>query len=102
MGVVSYGTPRNPQYFSTNAGELMALYVLTEYESQGIGTRLLAQAEAALAKNFSRADLLVLAENKSARFFYQRHGWRPTGVVVNQVIFGQPVRLLQYEKSLKK
>jgi ribosomal protein S18 acetylase RimI-like enzyme len=102
VGVVSYGVPRNPQRFLPDTGELMALYVLPEYEGQGIGTQLLAQAEAALATQFSRADLLVLEGNSAARSFYQRHGWRATGEMINQVIFGRPVRLLQYEKFLKK
>ena len=101
VGVVSYGAPRNPQRFPAG-GELMALYVLPEYEGQGIGAQLLAQAETTLATQFSRAGLLVLEGNRAAQTFYQRHGWQATGTVINQVIFGRPVRLLQYEKSFKK
>ena len=102
VGVVSYGAPRNPHRVSPGASELMVLYVLPEYEGQGIGARLLARAEDALATQFLRADLLVLAGNLAARSFYRHHGWQATGKAFDQPIFGQPVRLLQLEKFLKK
>jgi GNAT superfamily N-acetyltransferase len=57
----------------TPAGELAGLYVRPEWWRAGVGGRLLgAVAEA--------RRLWVLEANASARAFYERHGWSPSGV----------------------
>ena len=54
---------------------LDALYVLPAHAGQGIGTDLLA------ALPPSVDSLWVLVENTRGRRFYERNGWRSTGVV---------------------
>ncbi|MCB0127400.1 MAG: GNAT family N-acetyltransferase, partial [Caldilineaceae bacterium] len=59
-------------FVAFDAAELHALYVLPEYQGQGIGHRLLTAAGAVSA-------LWVLKENHAARRFYAAHGWAPDG-----------------------
>ncbi|MEZ4861385.1 MAG: GNAT family N-acetyltransferase [Caldilineaceae bacterium] len=66
-------------FVAFDAEELHALYVLPEYQGQGIGRRLLAAAGAVSA-------LWVLKENHAARCFYAAHGWAPDGT--ERVAFG--------------
>ena len=66
---------------SLEHGGLMAeideLFVLPEARSQGIGTRLLAAAEAALAaRGCVRMQLQLATGNAAAREFYQHRGYR--------------------------
>jgi GNAT superfamily N-acetyltransferase len=67
--------------FSLEHGGLMAeideLYVLPEARSRGVGARLLATAEAALAaEGCVRLQLQLGAANAAARGFYERRGYR--------------------------
>lgn len=67
--------------------ELVGLYVLPEEAGAGIGTALLASADAA-------RKLWVLEQNHAGRGFYERRGWRWTGS--QQPAFG--VTELRYER----
>lgn len=60
-------------FVAFDAAELHALYVLPEYQGQGIGHRLLTAAGAV-------SSLWVLQENHAARRFYAAHGWAPDGM----------------------
>lgn len=67
---------------SLEHGGLMAeideLFVLPEARSQGVGTRLLAAAEAALAaRGCVRVQLQLGVTNSAARSFYERRGYAP-------------------------
>lgn len=66
---------------SLEHGGLMAeideFFVLPEMRSQGVGARLLAAAEAALAaRGCVRLQLQLATGNAAAREFYQRRGYR--------------------------
>ena len=75
LGLVSGGPLRNEP--SAAGGEVYAIYVDPEHCGRGVGSALLAAAEARLARGgFSRAALWVFARNQTARRFYERRGWR--------------------------
>ncbi|WP_336923284.1 GNAT family N-acetyltransferase [Aquipuribacter sp. SD81] len=62
-------------------GELFALNVDPAAWRGGVGTALLAAAEAdLLAGGHATARLWVVTANPRARAFYSRHGWRADGV----------------------
>lgn len=87
-------------------GELYAIYLLREYQRQGIGRRLVRSAAQALVANGSRSLLVwVLAENPSRRFYEAlggekvaekpvtigeatlqeiAYGWKNLGVLIDQ------------------
>jgi GNAT superfamily N-acetyltransferase len=55
------------------------LWVAREYRDQGIGAMLLTAAERQIAmRNYTEAQLRVVAENLDARRFYAAHGWAET------------------------
>ena len=59
-------------------GEVFALYVLSAFCGQGVGTALMDAALARLAQ-YPRVCLWVLKENKRAIRFYEKFGFRPDG-----------------------
>jgi ribosomal protein S18 acetylase RimI-like enzyme len=62
-------------YASIRDGELRTLYVDPVAQGAGVGTRLLAEAEAAGA-----CELEVFDANGHGRRFYESRGWRDEGV----------------------
>jgi len=62
---------------SQGVGVLWALRVLPPFQSQGIGTRLIAYAESELAaRGFQFAELSVARDNPRAKKLYQRLGYK--------------------------
>ncbi len=60
---------------SEGAGEIYALYVLSEYQGHGIGRSLVQSAARWLAdKGFRRMIIFVLRENAPARKLYETIG----------------------------
>ena len=57
-------------FASADGAVLAGLYVLPGAQGSGVGTRLLARAVAAGAR-----ELWVYADHPRARAFYERHGW---------------------------
>jgi GNAT superfamily N-acetyltransferase len=55
------------------------LWVAREYRNRGIGAMLLGAAERQIAnRDYTEAQLRVVAENLDARRFYAAHGWAET------------------------
>jgi ribosomal protein S18 acetylase RimI-like enzyme len=81
-------------------GEIEFLYVGTEYQGSGLGTKLIGVGEAGLrARGCETAVLWVYEGNVAARGFYARRGWAADGVVrVSDSVPGQMV--LRYAKAL--
>jgi ribosomal protein S18 acetylase RimI-like enzyme len=77
IGFASAGHNRHPNL--PFAGEVETLYVLPDWQNQGIGRQLLSGCfEALRGHGFASAMVWVLADNP-ARFFYERMGGRRAG-----------------------
>jgi len=63
---------------SPKYGEIVCLYVLSEYYGKGVGRRLM-EAGWELMKEYPKICLWVLKENKRAFRFYQKCGFYPDG-----------------------
>ena len=101
LGVVSYGNLRKKGQIVSDCGELMAIYVLPNFQDFGIGSELLKSAENDLVKmNFMQAALWVLKDNTVARKFYEQHGWKLNDVTQEAEILGKNVELVEYDKKL--
>ena len=75
IGFIGYGS-RGKE--APNAGEIFALYVLSEYYGTGIGLRLM-QAGLKELSVYPEVHLWVLKGNKRAIRFYKKCGFVPTG-----------------------
>lgn len=76
IGVISFGPARRDKY--DGYGEIYSLYVLPEYQHQGIGKKLFQTALNALKQNFSRIYLVVLKNNFAAQALYKMFGFEET------------------------
>lgn len=87
IGFVGFGKYRNDEL--ENAGEVFAIYILSQYYGKGIGYRLMQTALSELADH-SKIAVWVLKENTKAIRFYERCGYRFDGR--EQIIeLGSPV-----------
>jgi ribosomal protein S18 acetylase RimI-like enzyme len=59
--------------------ELKSIHVRPADQNEGIGTKLLDEAVAALPPDVAAISLCVLVENSQARAFYERRGFKQTG-----------------------
>ena len=71
VGIVRYG--KNKKDYDDSYGEIYALYVLNDYQRQGIGLNLMKFAFKELKKNFHSILISTLVEN-TANEFYQKAG----------------------------
>ncbi|MFZ0170635.1 MAG: GNAT family N-acetyltransferase [Acidimicrobiales bacterium] len=79
VGWLSAGPSRDDDPHESE-GEVKAVYVHPEYWRWGAGGALMAEALEQLAGDgFTEAVLWVFEENRRARGFYERFGWRPDG-----------------------
>jgi ribosomal protein S18 acetylase RimI-like enzyme len=63
------------------AGELYAIYVLPDYQNEGLGSKLMTAGLNSLkACGFREATLWVLESNAPSRSFYERRGWSTSAV----------------------
>jgi putative acetyltransferase len=79
-------------------GRVWALYVRPEHAGQGLGSRLLAQAEATARRQGQ--DRLQLTASRNAVQFYEARGFRPTGEDVFPLGGGLTLACIHMEKSL--
>ena len=75
VGFAGYGDQSRDD---ADAGELFALYILSEYYGTGVGQMLL-DAVTQMPGARSRIGLWVLKENKRAIRFYEKNGFAPDG-----------------------
>ncbi|MCA9728147.1 MAG: GNAT family N-acetyltransferase [Candidatus Eisenbacteria bacterium] len=85
--------------------ELYQLYVAEASRGAGIAASLLADAETRMADGGVETAWLACAiGNERAARFYEKHGWRRTGIVTSHLATDEgPFRLdvWRYEKSLR-
>lgn len=79
-GFVRYGRPTaHTGVGDGRTGEILTMYVLPEGRSAGVGSRLLAAGEQALARLGYTAGVLSMVEGREGTLrFYERHGWTVT------------------------
>lgn len=87
VGFVGYGKYRNDDL--KNAGEVFAIYILSEYYGKGVGYRLMNAALSQLAE-YPRIAVWVLKNNNRAIRFYERCGYRFDGKE-ETLVLGSPV-----------
>lgn len=100
IGTSSVCPSRWPDY--PDFGEVVSLYLLPEYMGRGYGGPLLGAAVKTLGEQGFREVLLwVLEENRRARHFYEKHGFRPAGDVMEQEIGGKLLREVLYRRHIE-
>ncbi len=83
VGFCDFGVSRHPAY---GKGEIRAIYMLPEYQQQGIGEKLIRQAMHRLEQeHLTPVIVLTLAQNFPAHNFYQKLGFRLQGTTTTQV-----------------
>jgi ribosomal protein S18 acetylase RimI-like enzyme len=93
MGYCAYGCEPGGNA-ALASGAIYDLYVHPDAWRRGVGRRLLADAtEHFRAQGFGEATLFVFEENRRARTFYERAGWRPDGhrEIYERAGFSRPV-----------
>ncbi|WP_461223968.1 GNAT family N-acetyltransferase [Lacticaseibacillus suihuaensis] len=91
VGVCAYGPARRPA--RAGQGEVYSLYVLPEFQGQGLGRRLLQGALARLTQPI--CYLVVLAANHGAQHLYADCGFVPSGErVTSPTPFGSLVEII--------
>lgn len=86
IGFVGYGAYRDKS--ATGLGEIYGIYVLEEYQKQGIGYALMNAAMEKLSA-YQKIALWVLRGNQKAIPFYERYGFRFDGAEM-PVTMGTP------------
>lgn len=68
-------------------GWITAVYVLPSHRGSGVGTKMMAHVvEAALDHDLLQLELFVAGDNPAAMRFYERCGFRQTGIVPRALI----------------
>ena len=100
VGFAVYGPSRDEDL--TDAGEVIAIYVLSEYYGRGIGYSLMNEAFS-LLKEYDTVFVWVLEKNERAIRFYKRYGFEFDGCR-KQLNLGTPVsavRMIKKRESIQ-
>ena len=95
VGFAVYGPSRDEDLM--DAGEVIAIYVLSEYYDRKIGLRLLNEAISRL-KEYNTIFVWVLEKNERAIRFYQRYGFEFDGCK-KEWNLGTPVSIVRMIKK---
>ena len=95
VGFAVYGPSRDEDLM--DAGEVIAIYVLSEYYDRKIGYRLMNEAIARL-KEYNTIFVWVLEKNERAIRFYQRYGFEFDGCK-KEWNLGTPVSIVRMIKK---
>lgn len=84
--------------------ELFQLYVSADFRGSGVAAALIADGESRLAERGVEVAWLACAiGNERAARFYEKSGWRRTGIVINEAETSAgpfPLEVWRYEKRL--
>ena len=84
IGFCSYGPERERARGFTGRGEVWAFYLHPDRWGSGAASQLMEHVEERLkAEGFVTSVLWVLDDNPRARRFYEREGWKATGIAAN-------------------
>lgn len=87
VGFVTYGVETDAYEQDVTRGIVYNLYVTPDHRGEGIGSALLAAAEAELdADGADAIGLQAMADNEAARSFYRDHGYTPHRVELEKAI----------------
>ena len=89
-------TKVSPQMF-----ELNALHVRADWHGRGLADRLhRAALNSVTAHNGCRLTLWVVENNLRARRFYEKHGWRSTGISREVTVSGSALPAVSYVRTV--
>jgi GNAT superfamily N-acetyltransferase len=98
VGFAVVGPAQDPE----GAGELYAINVDPDQWGTGVGSALLAAAQAELARlGYTEAVLWVLPDNARARRFYEVAGWATDGTQRTGEVLGVVVPEVRYRRRLQ-
>jgi ribosomal protein S18 acetylase RimI-like enzyme len=98
VGFAVVGPAHDPE----GAGELCAINVDPDHWGTGVGSALLAAAQAELARlGYAEAVLWVLPDNARARRFYELTGWTTEGTQRTSEVLGVVVPKVRYRRRLQ-
>ncbi|MFB8395817.1 GNAT family N-acetyltransferase [Streptomyces yangpuensis] len=101
VGWVCFGPPRSGIPGDGRVGEVYALYVAPDLIGTGVGRGLLDEAHAAMkGQDFETSALWVLQDNRRARRFYERAGYRADGGTQDDVYDDVTLSELRYRRVL--
>jgi ribosomal protein S18 acetylase RimI-like enzyme len=97
-----FGEPAG--FCMTRGDELFQLFVSSASRGTGVAAVLLSDAEARLAEEGVEVAWLACAiGNDRAARFYEKHGWRRTGTMINRLETAEgvfPLEVWRYEKNV--
>ena len=97
VGFTAAGAYRGADGGEADEGEVYALYVLQEYQKQGIGYALMRYSLDRLA-DCREIYVWVLRENRQAISFYEKVGFRADGAE-KELVLGSPVKVIRMTYS---
>ena len=99
--VVAFCSVGVPASDEAPVGEITAMYAVEHGQRRGHGRRLMAAALAWFREQgCAEARLWVLDGNRLGRSFYEKRGWRPTGEVQRDEVFGAVADHVRYSFGL--
>jgi ribosomal protein S18 acetylase RimI-like enzyme len=102
VGFVTAGVLRGDET-EPLTGEVYAIYARPDRWGQGVGRKLLGQAEKDLVElGYEEAVLWVLTDNQRARAFYERAGWHADGGTKRATFGGREVEEVRYRIALRR
>ena len=99
VGTSSFCKSRFEKY--NDSGEVISIYLLPEYMGKGYGSKLLNFVMSEIKEQgFKEVFLWVLEENKRARSFYEKYGFKLDEDYLEDVIAGKELREVRYVLKL--
>lgn len=99
VGLICIGKCRDTD-IEGSYGEIWGIYLLPEYFSMGIGSKLINWGLDELRKrNYAKVTLCVLQNNSNARMFYEKIGFEHDGTV-KEITIGKTLNEYRYVKAI--
>ena len=99
IGMGFAGPPEDNQ-LPGGIGEVLAVYVLSEWQGRGVGRALLERLTSGLSTlGYRSAILWTLRDRRATRRFYEANGWELDGAEDSLDLQG-PVHLVRYARNL--